>query len=108
MRTDDFRRATLRARIPRRKNKPGSIQQLAVSQRKRRKNQLKNAVLTVHELFSEKIILLALARNGLAWYISKRRKRCGSRCVVQRGAGTVEEEGLNRLKSPGHLMQKPR
>ena len=33
-----------------------------------------------------------LARFGLSWYINKRRKRCGSRCDVQRGAWAVEEE----------------
>jgi hypothetical protein len=28
--------------------------------------------------------------------------------LYSEGPGQVEEEGLNRLKSPGHLMQKPR
>jgi len=41
-------------------------------------------------------VLRALARIGWAWYINKRRKRCGSRCDVQRGAGTVGKM-LNRL-----------
>jgi hypothetical protein len=28
--------------------------------------------------------------------------------LCSEGPGRVEEEGLNRLKSPGHLKQKPR
>jgi len=44
-----------------------------------------------------------LARIGLSWYSNKRRKRCGSRCDVQRGAGTVGRKEVESTGNPGHL-----
>jgi len=87
-------------------NWKASIQRSAVGNQTGQKNgkSVQNAALPVHEPFSRKIILLALARFGLAWYINKRRKRCGSRCDVQRGAGQSRKE-IESTGIPGHLMQ---
>jgi hypothetical protein len=68
----------------------------------------KNAVPAGHEPKNKKKFEVRLRDFGCPDTLIKDVRDVAAAVMCSEGPGQVEKQGLNRLKSPGHLKQKPR